>query len=772
MASVPGGEGQGEKEPREASPGAGEGGRLGRLRRSLDIVLGREIVWAGVAVALFALLSWRSPWTEGLRDLSEGRIATFDLVVPIDVEIPDEPRTAEAREHARRAVDEVYTFEPRANARLDAELQEGFATGTLPGSPDPALAAALRRPGRGEPMGAIRQVLRAVLSEKIVARRDTLPQGRGITVRYFGETTEMSLPDLTGVIDLEEARHKAREAISRLGWTEPALPEKAGLWVASLIRPTLTYDLDETRRRMDEAARQVPVLYSRIPKGKVLVRKGQPLTREVIRDVVAITQASPRGFDTTALLGMLLISVLMIFFLWRYAADARREPTGVRHLFAFLVLTLAVHTAVARGSLFLVDRLSRTLDFPFDRPESYWYLIPSASGAVLATLLAGGKIGTVYSLFASLILAVLFDWNLPYAIFALLTHLAGVYGTRTYRTRSALLKAGGFVGFTGAAAAAALDAVRSGFSPWQTCLTDIVFAFLGGAIGVPLLVSFLLPIFEGAFGVLTDIRLLELSNLDNPLLSELAMRAPGSYNHSIIVGTLADAAAEAIGANTLFCRVAAYYHDIGKMKMPEYYIENQRSGENPHDRLAPSMSAMILSNHVKEGIRLGREHGLPQAILDIIPQHHGTRVMTYFYEKARQAAEAAGGAPPSQDDFRHPGPKPATKEAAIFMLADSVEAAARTVDEPGDERFRDMIRQIAGRIILDGQFDRCDLTFRDLEEISDAFVRCLMSIHHQRIDYPTFIFNGAGGRRGGGQAPGGTGMRRTGRAGDAAGDRE
>jgi hypothetical protein len=256
-----------------------------------------------------------------------------------------------------------------------------------------------------------------------------------------------------------------------------------------------------------------------------------------------------------------------------------------------------------------------------------------------------------------------------------------------------------------------------------------------------------MPIFEWLFEVLTDVRLLELSNLDNPLLSELALRAPGSYNHSIIVGTLAEAAAEAIGANALFCRVAAFYHDIGKMKMPEYYIENQKAGENPHDRLSPSMSALILSNHVKEGIRMGREHGLPEAILEIIPQHHGTRVMTFFYEKAKAQAESAGSHPPSADDFRHPGPKPSTKEGAIFMLADSVEAAARTVGEPDAERYRDMIRQIAGRAILDGQFDQCDLTFRDLDNISEAFIRTLASIYHRRIDYPTFIFQGGAGSR-------------------------
>jgi hypothetical protein len=471
---------------------------------------------------------------------------------------------------------------------------------------------------------------------------------------------------------------------------------------------------------------------------------------------VALTWGSPwasawagRAADQEAgasplvsLVGISVVGLLLIFFLWRYAADSRREPHAPRHLFPFLILTVLIHTGLARGGLYLIVRLAPTLPFPFDRPGSHWYLIPVASGALLVRLLAGVRIATVYSLFASLVLAVLFEGSLAYALFALCTQLAAVYAISSYRTRSALLRAGGVVGLAAAAIATGLEAARGGFSSWPVGLTDAAFAFLGGAIGVPLLVAFLLPIFELLFGYITDIRLLELSSLDNPLLSDLAVRAPGSYNHSIIVGTLAEAAAEAIGANALLCRVAAYYHDIGKIKMPEYYIENQRPGENPHDRLAPSMSARVLASHVKEGLRLGEKHGLPAAILDIIPQHHGTRVMTYFYEKSKAAAAAAGEPPPSPDEFRHPGPKPTSKEAAIFMLADSVEAAARTLADPDDARVRSMIRQIASRIVLDGQFDCCDLTFRDLDRITEAFVGRLGSIHHQRIDYPTFLFTG------------------------------
>lgn len=718
-----------------------------RLRGAIDAVLRHEWVWAVGTVLLLLLLTWRPPWGKSFGELFEGRIADSDVTAPFDVEIRDEVRTDERRQQARRAVDDIYVFDDKAGVRIERDLQDNVPASALPGSPDPAVGAILRR-GHGEVLRAVRGIVRTVFDERlIVARPDTLPQGRSISVRSLGELEAAPLRDPSRIIDLEEAKRRMREAAGGIPGLDPAAAGVLGDWLASLVQPTLTYDMEETRRRMDEAARQVPVLYSRLPKGTVLVRKGQPYTSDVIREIQAVQHASPRGFDPTALFGVTLVALFMVFFLWRYSSDWKRELRRVPHLFPFLALALGIHAAVGRGAMALIEVLVKNMEFPFDRPETFWYLIPAASGALLVALLANDRIATVYSMFAAAVFAIIFDWNLSYSLFVLITHLTAVYGLSKYHSRTALMRSGLVIGIAGAAAVAGLDAINSGFNPWQVCLADAVFAFLGGVVGVPLLVAFLLPIFEWLFGILTDIRLLELSNLDNPLLSQLAVRAPGSYNHSIIVGTLAEAAAESIGANPLFCRVAAYYHDIGKMRMPEYYIENQRPGDNPHDRLAPSMSALIITNHVKEGLKMGREHGLPEPILDIIPQHHGTRVMTYFFERAKSAATAAGVPPPNPDDFRHPGPKPSTKEAAIFMLSDSVEAAARTVVEPTDERFRDLIRQIASRAILDGQFDQCDLTFRDLDHITEAFVRSLGSIYHHRIDYPTFIFEGTTGRR-------------------------
>jgi len=323
-------------------------------------------------------------------------------------------------------------------------------------------------------------------------------------------------------------------------------------------------------------------------------------------------------------------------------------------------------------------------------------------------------------------------------VWAMLVQCAGVYAISTYRERSAVLRAGLVVGGVGAVSTLALEALARGTDRPEYALYPAALAFVGGAVGVGLLISFSLPILERLFDVLTDIRLLELSSSNNPLLSELAMNAPGSYNHSLVVGTLAEEAARAIGANSLFCRVAAFYHDIGKMNKPEYFIENQR-GRNPHDRLSPSMSALIIASHVKDGIKMARDAGLPEQIVDVIPQHHGTKLMTYFYEKAKVSTDPSLG-PVKEQDFRYPGPKPQTREAAIFMLADGVEAAAKTLDEPTANRLKEVIRKVTTSIVLDGQLHSCDLTFSDLEKVQEALLRSLVSMYHHRVDYPGFDF--------------------------------
>jgi hypothetical protein len=253
------------------------------------------------------------------------------------------------------------------------------------------------------------------------------------------------------------------------------------------------------------------------------------------------------------------------------------------------------------------------------------------------------------------------------------------------------------------------------------------------------IVSMLLPALESLFKITTDIRLLELSNLNAPILRRLSVEAPGTYHHSLMVGTLAESAAEAIGANPLLVRVAAYYHDLGKMLKPEYFVENQVFGINKHETLSPSMSCLIIASHVKDGLELAKEIGLAERIRDMIPQHHGTRLMTYFYQKAKDSA-GVKNQEIVETDFRYPGPKPQSKEAAIMMMADSVEAASRTLSNPTAAQIQGMINRLVDAIIADNQFDECEINLREIRLVKESFFKILTGIYHRRIDYPGYDF--------------------------------
>ena len=261
-----------------------------------------------------------------------------------------------------------------------------------------------------------------------------------------------------------------------------------------------------------------------------------------------------------------------------------------------------------------------------------------------------------------------------------------------------------------------------------------------------MLIGAVLPLFEHLFHVTTDIRLLELSNQNLPLLRTLALEAPGTYQHSLMLGHLAEAAAEAIGADTLLARVSGYYHDIGKTKMPDYFIENQPKGFNRHDKLEPSMSALIIGAHVKEGAEMARKARLPEPIVAAIREHHGTKLIRYFYQKALTRSEPAQ-ASVRDIEYRHAGPKPSTRVTGILMIADAVEAASRTLIEPTPPKIRAMIQQIVDDCLHDGQFDECDLTMRDLAIIAEALERAVANVYHHRIDYPGFDFNRERSRR-------------------------
>jgi cyclic-di-AMP phosphodiesterase PgpH len=758
---------------RESGPGPtwlrGLRDRIIALRKGLSDRTQRllEIRWVWSLIFLVALTPLILVPRIGapLPTLAPGSLVPEDIIAPATREFVDDAATREVREAAGDAILPVYDLDTRSlQDALDAtrlSFQDGRAVlaalarpGSSPSQRDRvrALKAApevrlpassldyLARAGFDPAIEErIERALREVFRHRIVGSRALLPHGGPVTVRDMRTGREWKEEGLDGFLSIDQARQLALATL-RDGGASAQERAALGPYLADLVTPTLLYDGALTEERRQEAAARIDPLMVRIPKGRVLLRRGEVVSEDAARTITALNAARAAGASGRVILGNLLLMALLLFFMSRYVFFYQQSYRREQHLLALMVVVTVLGLFLDQGFVWLYENLVDTLRVaPFDNPSFYRYMVPMAVGAMLMTLLANARVGMAYALFYVPLFGMMMEWDLPLLLFCLVSNLAAIYGISTYRRRSALILSGLVLGAINAVAVLALQSVIGGAAPFSHLLFQMFCGLVGGIL-VAVLASFLLPVLEALFNILTDVRLLELSNLNNPLLRRLAVEAPGSYNHSVIVGTLAEAAAESIGANALFCRVAAYYHDVGKMLKPDYFIENQKDGVNRHDRLSPRMSALVIASHVKDGYELARSYGLPKQVLEIIPQHHGTRKINYFYQKAKRA-ENPEMEEIQESDFRYPGPRPQTREAAIFMLSDSIEAAARTLDDPSPARFKGLIRKIVSDVVLDDQFDQCDLTFSDLERVSAAFLRTLSSIYHNRIDYPGFEFD-------------------------------
>ena len=362
---------------------------------------------------------------------------------------------------------------------------------------------------------------------------------------------------------------------------------------------------------------------------------------------------------------------------------------------------------------------------------------------MIICLFLGLTVAVPMALVMAIGFAFIFQNSFEMFIYFLISGTMAAYWLRSCRERKVFIIAGTKLGLLNIVLATAIHLYMGELSTAKL-IWDWAFAFLGGVIA-GIVTAGIVPLVEMAFDYTTDITLLELAHLDRPIMRRLMIEAPGTYHHSVIVGSLVEAAAAQIGANPLLAKVCGYYHDIGKIRKPLYFIENQTDGRNKHDKLAPSMSALILIAHIKDGVETARENNLGQVIIDTIRQHHGTSIIKYFYEKARQKK---GEEAVNIDDFRYPGPRPQTKEAGLVMLADVVEAASRTLDNPTPSRIQGLVQKLINQIFSDGQLDACELTLKDLHNIARSFNKILYGIHHHRIEYGESRTTGNGNEKG------------------------
>lgn len=382
----------------------------------------------------------------------------------------------------------------------------------------------------------------------------------------------------------------------------------------------------------------------------------------------------------------------------------------------------------------LSDYLTQFDSFKSLSPQALHFAIPFACGGVLISAVRGLNFGLVLSICFAILVGFYLPSDILIIPYVLVTTLIACLSLEDLRSRVSYLKAALEIGVI----AIPFSLIALVFAENVSGI-DVVFRVLmplvGGLLAVAIAAS-ITPLLEYLGGYVTDLRLIEMSTLDHPLLKELSIQAPGTWNHSMVLGMMVEAAADEVDANTVLSRVGAYFHDIGKAKKPLYFVENQKNGENRHDRLSPSMSALIIRSHVKDGVEMAREHRIPEAIIDLIQQHHGTSTIEYFYKKAcKDAEESEETVEVDKSLYTYPGPKPQTREAGILMLADVIESSSRTLPDLSLDRIQKHIQTMINRIFASGQLDECDLTLRDLHKIARCFTRVLNGIHHQRIAY-------------------------------------
>ena len=535
---------------------------------------------------------------------------------------------------------------------------------------------------------------------------------------------EEKLTNFNRIKDLEQVkalvRHQANVHASKL---KPPQRKAVVALVESILVPNLAYDPAETAVRKDEARAAIRKRPLHFVKGQVLIRDGDPITRDKMRIVSAMALTSKRVNFAQVIIGVGLFALVLLVTVYRYAANQfKRFNVTARDLLMMGAILVGM-LALTRGVVGLVG--AKHLGIAR-------YILPVAGGAMLVRLLVTAEAAALFAVVAAGLTGLLMDRSLELTFFYLVTGLAASFGVLRVQSRSTVLRAGLIAGLLGAATVFCLQLFGG-----QVVAKTLILSCLGAVAG-GLLAAFtalaLLPAIEWVFAYTTDISLLELANLNHPLLRELMLRAPGTYHHSMVVGNLAEAGCEAIGANGLLARVAAYYHDVGKMKNAAYFAENFRSGDNPHNRLKASMSSLIIRSHVKDGIEMMREHGIPERVIETASQHHGTALIAFFYHKALEQKDDEEEV--LEADYRYPGPKPQSREAGVIMVADGVEAAARSLGEPSDDRLQAVVQRIINTQFTDGQLDQCDLTLRDLHMIAKSFLQVLSGIYHARPTYP------------------------------------
>lgn len=683
----------------------GDGASKARGSLAKAIRHGRTILWGlGAFLIVFAILFVSQvPPQIGLR---AGEVS------PIDVKAPQEviDRAATERLKAQKATDtpEVWWTDPKVLSEtktLLANIRDKVVS--LGGQPS--------------------LTTQEILSQLRPFVASDLPDADIIAMAATSHlTVESSIEKLTSLIEgvlatglKPENLSHGKDMIVTALTSDKDIPHQVASFLSSVVnkslKPNHLFNQEETARRIEEAVNAVEPV--RIRRGQFIVREGDIVTADQISILEELGMMGGR-VRFTALSGAFIVALIVLGFLGVYLYIYHPDITSSEKL---PIVACTIVLAVVVVKVF---------------SEFSGLLAPTAAGVMLASTLIDRRLGVLYASCITLALGAVTGFEMRYMVLSLVGGIAASLTLKADWNRTAIVKAGLVVALVNTVTHIALG--LTGAVPLGDALSlkDLLFAAGNGPVSAVLALGSL-PLLEMMFGIITPVRLLEISNPDHPLLHRLLLEAPGTYHHSIMVGNLAEAAAVAIGANSLLARVGSYYHDVGKIKRPYFFAENQVFGvENPHDKMSPTLSATVVTAHVRDGLELAEEHKVPAVVRKFISEHHGTTLASYFYMKASSEAQSKDTPGPEEWDFRYEGPRPDSKETAIVMLADSTEAAVRSLTKPTPARIESVVRRIINERLNDHQLDRSDLTLRELDTIADAFTKVLTGIFHTRIEYP------------------------------------
>jgi putative nucleotidyltransferase with HDIG domain len=659
----------------------------------------------------------------------------------------DANASVEVQEKLRSTFKQLRARSQGATTKLSFdEKKEKFDEGLGISSDEKKLKSFITNSFNDSVITFITTLIAVPLSQKVVSDKAALQseKTRGITIRNVQTQEESFVTDFSSIRGLEEVKkelnEKARKDLRKLSRSlRSAVIDTA----KQLIQPTLTFNKNETEARKLMAREEANPVYFKLKKGEILIREGDRITEETLLKLQALNQFKQESNPLFSTIGIFFLVLIIVSLFYAFFPGSIRKFNLKGKDYILLSLVLIGMVIIVNFSTFLSGALSKA--FPFLPYNACLYATPFALGAILIAIVLNVELAAMFSVALSIISGIVLENQLKFFIFPFIASIVAAQQVVLCKERSTLIRAGLITGVVNVLLLLCFAIINRSLFNFEA-LFDLSFGFLGGLL-TGIIATGIVPIIEITFDYTTNNKLLELADLNQPLLKELSIKAPGTYQHSIMVGNLVDSAAEAVGANSLLARVSAYYHDIGKVKKATYFVENQIRGENKHEKLSPSMSSLILLAHVKDGVELAKEKRLGGAIREIIRQHHGTSLISFFYQKAKNQKNPSLQ-PISEKDFRYPGPRPQTKEAALVMLADAVEAASKTLGEPTPARIQGMVQKIINGIFIDGQLDECELTLKNLHGIANCFNRIMTSgVFHQRVEYPALESEENGSKR-------------------------